>query len=74
MVSQPERILVPETVETTDVRDLLLIAIENMDEDDIRRTLKEMLNGYNGSNPKVHRVLVEFKRQLSELTGTIEII
>jgi len=57
-----------------DIRELLLICLEEMDVDDIRRALKEMLTRYNGRNQKVYSALVAFKRELSELTGTVAVI
>ena len=63
-----------QDVSSSDVRELLLICLEEMDTEDIRRALKEMLNCYNGRSQKVYRILVAFKKELSELTGTVAVV
>ena len=74
MLSQDVELKQSKESKARDVRELLLICLEEMDVDDIRRALKEMLARYNGRNQKVYSTLVAFKRELSELTGTVEVI
>ncbi len=74
MLSQDVELKQSRDSTARDVRELLLICLEEMDVDDIRRALKEMLTRYNGRNQKVYSTLVAFKRELSELTGTVEVL